>query len=250
WSSDVCSSDRKLHFGLGLYVPFAVASDYESGHAGRYHGLTSEVEVVNLQPTISYKVNDQVSVGAGLVISRIYGKLTSNTNVTPTVEAALPLLGVAGYPDSKVEIEGDDIAYGLNLGVLVDVTERLSWGLTYKSKISYSLEGDTKVSGMPELPASVNHPDMGPIPLPPFQALNTTFDAGVDISLPESIDTSVTYRLDDQWTLYGGATWTRRSRLDALGVKTSGGAAFASDVLYAVEEPLKSQDTGTLAVRA
>src|SRR5690606_6549137 len=142
WSSDVCSSDRKLHFGLGLYVPFAVASDYESGHAGRYHGLTSEVEVVNLQPTFSYKVNDQVSVGAGLVISRIYGKLTSNTNVTPKLAeaGALPLLGVTGYPDAKVEIEGDDIAYGFNLGVLVDVTERLTWGLNYKSKISYSLE--------------------------------------------------------------------------------------------------------------
>src|SRR5690606_21208970 len=75
----------KLHFGLGLYVPFAVASDYESGHAGRYHGLTSEVEVVNLQPTISYKVNDLVSVGAGLVLSRIYGKLISNTNITTFV---------------------------------------------------------------------------------------------------------------------------------------------------------------------
>src|SRR5690606_35486145 len=30
----------KLHFGLGLYVPFAVASDYESKHAGRAHGVT------------------------------------------------------------------------------------------------------------------------------------------------------------------------------------------------------------------
>src|SRR5690554_5429441 len=124
----------KLHFGLGLYVPFAVASDYESGHAGRYHGLTSEVEVVNLQPTISYKVNDQVSVGAGLVISRIYGKLTSNY---PTRAA-----------DADIKIEGDDIAYGFNLGVLVDVTEQLSWGLNYKSKIKYALEGDTKVSDL------------------------------------------------------------------------------------------------------
>src|SRR5690606_19622791 len=160
----------KLHFGLGLYVPFAVASDYESGHAGRYHGLTSEVEVVNLQPTISYKVNDQVSVGAGLVISRIYGKLTSNTNISPLVAPLGP------YPDAKVEIEGDDIAYGFNLGVLVDVTEQLSWGLSYKSKISYSLEGDTKVSGMPTMPAAPG--------VPPFQLLNNTFDAGVDITMP------------------------------------------------------------------
>ncbi|HTN30054.1 MAG TPA: outer membrane protein transport protein [Pseudomonas sp.] len=230
----------KLHFGLGLYVPFAVISDYEKGHMGRYHGLNSEVEVVNLQPTLSYKINDQVSVGGGLVISRIYGKLTSNTNISPK----LAPLGLGPFPDAKVEIEGDDIAYGFNLGVLVDVTEQLSWGLNYKSKISYSLEGDTKVSGMPTgLPTSV-----GPYPVPPFQMLNNTFGAGVDITMPEIIDTSVTYRLDDQWTIHGGATWTRWSRLDALVVENSGVPAFAAGDFAELKEPLKWSDTWSFAV--
>lgn len=199
----------KLHFGLGLYVPFAVASDYESGHAGRAFGVTSEVEVVNLQPTISYKINDQVSVGAGLVISRIYGKLTSEPH---------PLSA-----DPEVEIEGDDIGYGYNVGVLVDVTEQLSWGLNYKSKVKYSLEGDFKVSN--------------------FGPADGKFDASVDISMPESVDTSVTYRLDDQWTVYGGATWTRWSRLDALVVKND-------SPLGTQTEPLKWEDTWSFAVGA
>src|SRR5690606_27096591 len=209
----------KLHFGLGLYVPFAVASDYESGHAGRAFGVTSEVEVVNLQPTISYKINDQVSVGAGLVISRIYGKLTS----VPT-------------PGAEVDIEGDDIAYGYNLGVLVDINEQLSWGLNYKSQVKYALEGDTKISGI-------------------NAGLDGKYDAGVDISMPESIDTSVTYRLDDQWTLYGGATWTRWSRLDALVVENAdipfpfnGVTGYPN--FETVEEELKWKDTWSFAVGA
>src|SRR5690606_10281534 len=156
----------KMHFGLGLYVPFAVISDYEKGHMGRYHGVTSEVEVVNLQPTLSYKINDQVSVGGGLVISRVYGKLTSNVNPGA--------LGVPG-PDVDVEIEGDDIAYGYNLGVLVDLTEQLTWGLTYHSKVKYGLEGDTKVSNVPAAVAPL---------------LEGKYDASVDITLPESVDTS------------------------------------------------------------
>lgn len=226
----------KLHFGLGVYVPFGVTSDYERGHAGRYHGVTSEVQVVNLQPTISYKVNDQISVGAGLVVSWIHGKLTSNTNISPKVAA----YGLGPYPDAKAEIEGNDIAYGFNLGVLVDVTEQLSWGLNYKSKISYSLEGDTEITGMPTLAA----------PYPAFQELNTSFDAGVNISLPESIDTSVTYRLDDQWTVYGGVTWTRWSRLDALVVENSGVPAFAAADFGRISEPLNWEDTWSYAVGA
>ncbi|WP_027590878.1 outer membrane protein transport protein [Pseudomonas sp. RL] len=214
----------KLHFGLGLYVPFAVISDYEKNFQGRYKGLYSEVEVVNLQPTISYKVNDQVSVGGGLVISRIYGKLTNNLTFNP------------GLSDADVEIEGDDIAYGYNLGVLVDINEQLSWGLTYKSQVKYSLEGDTKVSDISALTG--------------MSALNGTYDATVDITMPESIDTSVTYRVDDQWTLYGGATWTRWSRLDALVVKSTGVPAPFDAKFGKLTEELKWEDTLAFAVGA
>jgi long-chain fatty acid transport protein len=217
----------KMHFGLGLYVPFAVISDYEKGHMGRYHGLTSEVEVVNLQPTLSYKVNDQVSVGGGLVISRIYGKLTSNYQ--------------APGQDAEIEIEGDDIAYGYNLGVMVDVTEQLTWGLTYHSKVKYSLEGDTKVSNVPDITLA---PGLS------LGSLNGKYDASVDISLPESFDTSVTYRLDDQWTLYGGATWTRWSRLDALVVENEGVPAAFAGAFGTLDEPLKWEDTWSFAVGA
>ncbi len=217
----------KMHFGLGLYVPFAVISDYENGHMGRYHGVTSEVEVVNLQPTLSYKINDRVSVGGGLVISRIYGKLTSN------------------YPapgqDADIEIEGDDIAYGYNIGVLVDLTEQLTWGLTYHSKVKYSLEGDTKVSNVPDITLA---PGLS------LGSLNGKYDASVDISMPESFDTSVTYRLDDQWTLYGGATWTRWSRLDALVVENEGVHPAFAGQFATLEEPLKWEDTWSFAVGA
>src|SRR5690606_36536452 len=217
----------KMHFGLGLYVPFAVISDYEKGHMGRYHGLTSEVEMVNLQPTLSYKVNDQVSVGGGLVISRIYGKLTSNYQ--------------APGQDAEIEIEGDDIAYGYNLGVMVDVTEQLTWSLTYHSKVKYSLEGDTKVSNVPDITLASGL-SLG--------SLNGKYDASVDISLPESFDTSVTYRLDDQWTLYGGATWTRWSRLDALVVENEGVPAAFAGAFGTLDEPLKWEDTWSFAVGA
>src|SRR5690606_22048281 len=69
--------DDKWSFGLGMYVPFGLITDYESGFAGRYYGNKSEVRVITLQPTVSYRINDQLSVGFGPTINRIDGELTS-----------------------------------------------------------------------------------------------------------------------------------------------------------------------------
>lgn len=57
----------RLHAGIGIYAPFGVESDYEDGWQGRYEGLNSVVQVVTIQPTISYAFNDRVSVGLSLI---------------------------------------------------------------------------------------------------------------------------------------------------------------------------------------
>src|SRR5690606_32858239 len=80
--------------------------------------------------------------------------------------------------------------------------------------------------------------------------LNATYDASVDITMPEIIDTSVTYRLDDQWTLHGGATWTRWSRLDKLVVENKTSNPFQDYVFGSIDEPLKWKDTWAFAVGA
>ncbi len=205
------------HFGLGVYAPFALINDYEDSFQGRYHGIYSKVQVVTLQPTLSYRVNDRVSVGFGPTINKIDGKLTS----------AAPIPALLGGGEADVNIKGDDVGYGFNAGVLVDVTDRLTWGLTYHSKVEYTLEGRTRVSGFPGL-----------------AGLNGTYDASLDFTSPESVDTSVTYELNDLWTLYAGATWTRWSQLQEITVQNSGApAAFGT-----VSEDVKWNDVWSAAI--
>ncbi|WP_197468337.1 OmpP1/FadL family transporter, partial [Alcanivorax sp. HI0083] len=113
----------KWHAGIGLYAPFGVESDYEDGWQGRYNGLKSMVQVVTIQPTVSYAFNDRISVGFGPTFSRIDGELTSN----------LPGVAFGSATDPKVEIEGDDETVGFNAGALFSLTETLDWGITYHS---------------------------------------------------------------------------------------------------------------------
>lgn len=204
--------NEKWHFGLGLYVPFGVISDYEKSFQGRDQGLYSKVQVTTLQPTISYRINDRVAVGFGPTINKIDGKLTSN----PLAHAGM---------DSRVRIKGDDIGYGFNAGVLVDVTDRLAWGLNYRSKVEYELEGTITYSSNS--------------PVPGFDGKR--HKGTVDITMPESVDTSITYQANDKWTIYAGSTWTRWSRLKALEVAHEGPQ---NDVL----EPLNWENTWAHAI--
>lgn len=183
--------DEKWAVGVGVYVPFGLITDYESGFSGRYHGDYSEVRVITVQPTVSYRFNEKLSIGFGPTINRIDGEL----------ESAVP---TGPFPDSRVKIKGDDTALGFNFGVLYEITPQTRTGLTYHSKVDYKLEGDTSFSGLA------------------FGPLAGTYDASLDLETPESIDLSVTHELNDQWTVYGGAMLTRWSRLEAIVVENEG----------------------------
>lgn len=211
--------NERWHAGFGLYVPFGVISDYESTFEGRYYGEYSSVRVVTLQPTLSYQINDRVSIGFGPTINRIDGKLTRAVPVAPA-------------PDARVSILGDDIGYGFNAGVMVDVTDALTWGLTYRSKVDYTLEGRTKVSGFPGAAAAVNG----------------QYDATLDFTSPESVDTSLTYELDDNWTLYGGLTWMRWSRLEEIVVDNQGVPGPFGGRFDTVREEQNWSDTWSFAL--
>jgi long-chain fatty acid transport protein len=216
--------DDHWAFGIGVYAPFGLITDYEKGFAGRYFGSNSEVTVKTLQPTVSYAFNDKVSIGFGPTINRIDGTLESNLSIT---QAA---------PDGKVKIEGDDTALGYNVGILVQALDSTRVGLTYHSKVKYKLEGNTKV----------NYGLLGLI----GQNSSQKYDASLDLTTPESVDFSVTHELNDQWTLYAGSTWTRWSRLKEITVENKGVQPALSGQFATITEEQNWHDTWAHAIGA
>ncbi len=187
--------DDHWAFGLGVYAPFGLITDYEKTFQGRYYGDKSKVSVITVQPTISYKINDYVAVGFGPTFNHIKGELTSALQLNP-----------AGTNDGKARINGQDNAWGYTAGILVTPIESTQVGLTYHSKVTYKLEGNTKYSGAN----------------PVFAVNGGKYDASLGLDTPESVDFSVTHKLNDDWTLYGGSTWTRWSRLKDITVQNEG----------------------------
>jgi long-chain fatty acid transport protein len=215
-------------FGLGVYAPFGLITDYENGFQGRAFGSKSEVKVITLQPTVSYAFNDKVSIGFGPTINRISGTLES--------DIALPIPRTG---DNNVEIKGDDTALGFNAGVLVQATDTTRVGLTYHSKVNYKLDGHTDVTAGTGVPPQV--------------LKSNRYDASLKIETPESYDLSVTQDINDAWKLYAGATWTRWSRLKDITVNNEGvtalsGGALAPQIVGTIKEDQNWHDTWAYAV--
>ncbi|MCF6783233.1 OmpP1/FadL family transporter [Stutzerimonas stutzeri] len=213
--------DDKWAIGVGFYIPFGLATDYESGYQGRYFGDYSEVVVMTVQPTISYRFNDKLSIGFGPTINHIEGELQS---ASPG--------GTAG--DGRVKVIGDDTALGFNAGLLYEFTPHTRAGITYHSKVKYKLEGDTKLSG-----AGFDQ----------FGA-SGKYDASLDLDTPESIDVSITHELNDQWTLYAGAMWTRWSRFEAIIIENEGIPLGLQGNLAPIIEEQDWHDTWSYAIGA
>lgn len=200
----------RWHFGFGMYSPYGLETSYEKTFQGRYFGRTSKVRIISLQPTVSYRFNDQFAIGVGLSYNRIDGKL-SRSIVSPFTP---------GTNDIYAQVKGDDYTYGYNIGVLWSPTDSTRFGLTYHSKLKYTLRGHTRVG------LSANS--------------GLRYDATLSITLPEKLELAATHDFNDHWTLQAGATLTRWNRLGELKVVNDGGPTsieplqWKNSVLYAI----------------
>ncbi len=124
------SDDRfaPLYWGIGLYGSIGVGFDFPKNEAaGIFYPMRASSGNVYLSPTVAYKINDKLSIGAGLNIT--YSK----------VEMEMPL---GRYLEQGLDIDTDGMCYGVNIGLIYKPFKFLNLGLRWRSEISAELDGD------------------------------------------------------------------------------------------------------------
>jgi long-chain fatty acid transport protein len=207
----------QLWVGLGVGAPFGLSTDYDSDWVGRYHAIKSEVTTINFNPSVAYKVNDQLSLGAGISLMRASAELTNAldysaiclSSIGPTGCAALGLVTPASAAtDGNFSVEGDDWGYGFNLGLLYEVNQQTRIGAAYRSKIKQELEGTADFTG----PAGITLPAA-------LTAVLADGDASAAVDLPASLSLSLTTSVAPKWELMADVTWTQWSSFDELRIE-------------------------------
>ncbi len=208
-------NDRVM-LGLGISAPFGLSTEYDDGWEGRYHATTSELETININPSIAYKVDDHLSLGAGINIMRISAKLDNAVDYSAACVAAAgagPCIGLGlatvGNPatDGSVSIEGDDWGYGFNLGLLYEFNENTRVGIAYRSQVKQKLTGTADFTA----PNAVAQATLG--------AVLADSDVSAEVTLPASLSVSLTTRVAPKWDLMADITWTDWSQFDELRIK-------------------------------
>jgi long-chain fatty acid transport protein len=200
WSVAVTPAIRA---GLGISPTFGNSTEWSNTFVGRYQGVFSEITTINANPSIAWRVNDMISLGAGFNVVRFEADLRGMTPVTSLLPARV---------DAQTRVKGDDIGFGYNLGAMLQVTPATRIGLTYRSTI------DLKVKGNAEVPGNK---------IPAF----------VSVELPNTMSAAVSHMVNDRLQLLGDFTWMGWSNIQALSVRSDVTGSVLS------HEPLGFKDT-------
>jgi|GEM_PF-485468 len=195
--------------GLGLNAPFGLETRWETGTFPKLsgeapvtvapgvtlplpfgaHPTNSKLEIVALVPTLVYKVNEDLSVAAGLD----YYKTDS-----------------ARLDSQLTSISGDGDSWGWNAGVLYR-RGALSLGAVYHSSSTSELKGHYKPLNSALAFMGTVQPGSG---LPPAQAVE------LDLNLPWRLQLGVRYALTDELAVEFDWTRTGWSEFDRIEVKS------------------------------
>lgn len=198
----------RWYAGLGISAPFGLMTDYNEGWRNRHHSEKFSIESINVNPSIAYKVNDQLSIGAGVSWMHL------NADYRLATAVPLPGLGIAGDLSTKVKMKGD--GWGWNLGLMYQMTPATRIGLSYRSTVKIRANGDTTLTNR-SVPGPIYGAGTAAGLIP-----NGDYDARTRVTLPDTALLSIVHDLNSQWQLLADLQWTGWSSLQSLDIENSG----------------------------
>lgn len=182
--------------GIGITAPYGLASEYKQGWFGRFDSTKTELTIIDIQPTLAYKINDMISIGAGVNFQHSDADLRSRV-----------MLGAATEGNNK--LTGKDWGYGYSIGVQIKPIESTTIGLNYKSEVHHNMKGQIQVTTL-----------AGTV----VGAGTLTTPGSAKLTTPDQASLGVSHKVNDRLTLQGQATWFGWNNFDNISAFRNTGA--------------------------
>jgi long-chain fatty acid transport protein len=126
----------KTWAGLGLFSRYGLGIEYPDNWTGRYNIQEATIQSLDLNPSVAYKVLDNLSLAAGLRAEWF------DLELFKAIPSGAPFVD----PDLQLKLKGDSWGIGYNLGAFYKANEWLNFGLAYDSRIQQEVDGDYSVT--------------------------------------------------------------------------------------------------------
>jgi long-chain fatty acid transport protein len=176
--------NERLYLGIATNSGFGLVTKPDNTDwAGSALAITSDVFSINANPTVAYKLTDELTVGVGVQIEYLNVRLTNAPSA------------VLGTPGRSAEL--DDIGVGATAGVTWKPAPGTTVGVGYRSAVSFDLEGD-------------------------YNPGAASFDADAELTLPDIVTVGLRQSVTDRMDVLLGYEWTNWSRAGSIPVNLTG----------------------------
>ncbi len=165
---------EKATLGFGIYTPYGSTIKYPKEWVGRYITTEFSLKTIFIQPTVSYQLRDDLSIGFGL----IFGLGSFG------VERAIPVSNQG--VDAYANLSASSIGLGFQFGMMYKPNDKLTVGFRYSSKSKVG--SDKGKVTFTDVPQSAS-----------FLLPETTFSA--ELTIPQELRFGLAYEIPKSKTL-------------------------------------------------
>lgn len=208
-----------LQLGISFYTPYGSSINWGMNWPGSVLNQKVNLATYTVQPTVSWRITPRLSVGAGLMIT--WGTVDLNKGLVSAydIDKVLPVVGMLtgqtyplfnGVTPASVNLKGTaDMAFGFNVGAMFDVSDKVTVGASFRSKMLMKVKGgEAHVSFANEVAKKLLEDKVGLIDQANFSA---------SMPLPYVLVFGVSYHPTDRWTFAADIQltgWKTYRRLD------------------------------------
>jgi long-chain fatty acid transport protein len=186
----------KFWLGLSMASPFGTVTRNPNVWAGSPFGIDTKITTINVNPNVAYRVNDWLSIAAGMQIERFQASQSQ----------AISLPAPFGPGLAQGTLKGYSYGLGYTLGATLKPWAGGEIGVGYRSRVQESVNGTVNFGAttpQQPLPAGI-------------------YLAHLDLTLPDEVTVGLRQRVTSSLTLLTGFEWTDWSLLGSLPVTNPG----------------------------
>jgi len=254
-------ANSKLAYGLGVYVPYGLTSQWTDSFPGRFLAKKAALQAIYIQPNIAYQINSKWSVGGGPVIGRSSIELVQGIDLSAQVASAGPPvvtfanLGIPTRTEfGRATLKGDAIGYGVHIGLFGKPASDWTVGVRFLTALDFDYSGSKATFA--QVNTGITLPPGNPICFPagtnPICAGNPNATVAIDalvapqfaaggalvaqdvstkITNPAQVQGGFGYSGFKDWLVSADYAWTGWRRFRELPITFAGPASGSNRVL-------------------